>query len=40
MRRARGALVSHYLEGISRAALEEYQQFFRNRGRHRTTYWL
>ena len=36
MRRAsRGALVSQYLEGISRTALAEYQQFFREQARHR-----
>lgn len=36
MRRARqGALVSQYLEGISRTALAEYQQFFRERARRR-----
>jgi hypothetical protein len=31
----RGALVSQYLEGISRTALAEYQQFFRERARRR-----
>jgi hypothetical protein len=31
----RGALVSQYLEGISRTALAEYQQFFREQARHR-----
>jgi hypothetical protein len=36
MRRARrGALVSQYLEGISRTALAEYQQFFREQARRR-----
>jgi hypothetical protein len=34
-RKTRGALVSQYLEGISRAALEEYQQFFRDQARRR-----
>jgi hypothetical protein len=34
-RETRGALVSQYLEGISRAALEEYQQFFRDQARRR-----
>lgn len=31
----RGALVSQYLEGISRTALAEYQQFFREQARRR-----
>jgi hypothetical protein len=31
----RGALVSQYLEGISRTALAEYQQFFREQTRRR-----
>ena len=36
MRRTRrGALVSQYLEGISRTALAEYQQFFREQARRR-----
>jgi len=36
MRRTRlGALVSQYLEGISRTALAEYQQFFRDQARRR-----
>jgi len=36
MRRARrGVLVSQYLEGISRTALAEYQQFFREQARRR-----
>lgn len=36
MRRSgRGALVSQYLEGISRTALAEYQQFFREQARRR-----
>jgi hypothetical protein len=35
MRRQKTSLVSEYLEGISRAALAEYQQFFRERTRKR-----
>lgn len=36
MRRTRrGALVSQYLEGISRTALAEYQQFFREQAKRR-----
>lgn len=35
MKRRRVGLVSLYLEGISRAALEEYQQFFREQARRR-----
>jgi RAMA domain-containing protein len=35
MARRKVALVSEYLEGISRAALAEYQQFFRERTRKR-----
>lgn len=35
MRRRKTSLVSEYLEGISRAALAEYQQFFRERTRKR-----
>jgi hypothetical protein len=31
----RGALVSQYLEGISRSALAEYQQFFREQAKRR-----
>lgn len=34
-RARRGALVSQYLEGISRTALAEYQQFFREQARRR-----
>jgi hypothetical protein len=34
-RTSRGALVSQYLEGISRTALAEYQQFFREQARRR-----
>jgi hypothetical protein len=34
-RRKRGALVSQYLEGISRTALAEYQPFFREQARRR-----
>lgn len=34
-RSSRGALVSQYLEGISRTALAEYQQFFREQARRR-----
>ena len=34
-RAKRGALVSQYLEGISRTALAEYQLFFREQARHR-----
>jgi hypothetical protein len=34
-RRKRSALVSQYLEGISRTALAEYQQFFREQARQR-----
>lgn len=33
--RRRSSLVSQYLEGISRAALEEYQEFFRDQARRR-----
>jgi len=35
MKRTRTTLVSQYLEGISRAALAEYQQFFREQARLR-----
>jgi len=35
VRKRRGALVSQYLEGISRTALAEYQQFFREQARRR-----
>ena len=35
MARRRSSLVSEYLEGISRAALAEYQKFFRERARKR-----
>jgi len=34
-RAKQGALVSQYLEGISRTALAEYQLFFREQARHR-----
>jgi hypothetical protein len=35
MKRLRTSLVSQYLEGISRAALAEYQKFFREQARRR-----
>ncbi len=35
MKRTHTTLVSQYLEGISRAALAEYQQFFREQARQR-----
>ena len=34
-KRKRSALVSQYLEGISRTALAEYQPFFREQARRR-----